>query len=505
HPRWGKANVKALLTFNVDGARFRALRSGDRVAVFDAENRLLISTTSFTSELGPFFAKLLDFKLVLSNRKGAPETPPPAYAFLPFYVDQDAGWAKPLSSFDRLQQYANFKKFLIEFHSGIRPNRYYELIADKKKLEIEKRELEHDHRVVQKAVARLGLEPSFDGIELSYASHEDAIDGFLVRLKVLREIRQARALELSDILDLRTTLNEQASIVQASVNELAMDAEWASDDARDEIPCPTCGTRHQNNFANRFSILRDREECLEFLSNTNRKVRGLSRRVEELQETIRSTDKTVSEIQEILERQHGDVTLKDVIESEGRRAAFDVFASQLRDLQGAIGNKIAAASSINDEIKKLNDPAIKRKVENYYASLMGKYLRSLNFLDPDNDAITKITGKIVETGSEHPRLLLAYILSLSDTIHRFTTSFTAPLVIDSPVQQEQDRTNAPAIVKLVTSKRPNGGQTIIGTISLHGIELTDAKKIVFEEKKSALQAAEYSNVYGRMRTLMQSM
>ena len=505
HPRWRKANVKGLLTFTIDGKKFAALRNGDRVAIFDDEHRTLISTNSFTSELGPFLARLLDFKLVFSNRQGEPETPPPAYAFLPFYVDQDGGWQKPLSSFDRLTQYSNFKRSLIEFHSGIRPNRYYELTADKKKLDIERKELEHDHKVVRKAVERLGLDPSFSGIELSAAAHEDLVEDLLVRLKSLRETRQARMFALAEVLDQRTMLNEQAAIVHATVNELALDAQWASDDGRDEIPCPTCGTFHRNDFANRFAILADREECFEFLSSTQQKIRELSQRVEKTQEAIRSTESTIAEIQDILERRQGDVTLREVIENEGRRAAFEVFSAQIKDLEDAMGQKVAGTSAIDDEIKGLNDAARKKTIEDFYATLMGSYLKALNVLDPDYDAVTKITGRIVETGSEQPRLLLSYILALAGTIHKFTTSFTAPLVIDSPVQQEQDRTNAPAIIEVVTSKRPNRGQTIVGTISLHGNQLEDSDTIVFTDKQSVLQASEYEAVYQRISPLLEIM
>jgi hypothetical protein len=103
---------------------------------------------------------LLNFGLVLPNREGDPETPPPAYAFLPFYIDQDNGWRQPLESFDLRGQYTNVRKHIVEFHSGIRPNEFYELQAQKRKFDIERTDLVRDRATVDKAVQKLGLIPT---------------------------------------------------------------------------------------------------------------------------------------------------------------------------------------------------------------------------------------------------------------------------------------------------------------------------------------------------------
>ncbi len=504
HPKWKGVNVKSLLTFTIDGKRYQALRNKKTVAIFDADSNLLFSTSSFTSELAPLLAHLLNFGLVLPNRNGAPETPPPAYAFLPFYVDQDGGWQNPLTSFANLGQYTRFRPSLVQFHSGIRPNEYYVLTATKKKLEIEKTGFEQDRTIVVKARDKLKLQPEFSGLELSVEEHEKAIDDLLVRLRSLLGSRQARAVELADILDQRASLDQQISMVQASANELAEDAAWAADQG-DEIMCPTCGVVHTNDFRNRFAILADREECFEFLNGAQQKRRQLADKVRNLQAAISESDATIDEMQRILEEKRGELTLEDVIEARGRAAAYGVFEEQIAELDEAIGGKAGQISDAEEEITKLEDPARRELIENYYASLMGSYMRSLNVQEADNDAVMKIAGRIVETGSEQPRLLLAYVLALADTIQKFTTAFTAPLVIDSPVQQEQDMSNAPAIIRQVVSQRPNGGQTIIGTISLYDNEPKDAKVIRFSDNRSVLRASDYDEVYQKMTPLLSVM
>lgn len=505
NPRWQRANVKAMVTFTIDGVRYRILRSQDRIAVFDRRGELLLSTSSITSELGPFVAKLLNFGLILSNRKGEPEIPPPAYAFLPFYVDQDAGWARPFTSFANLGQYANFKRSLVDFHSGILPNEYYELSAEKRKRGIDRDEVVRDRTAVQKAIERLGLEAGFSGLELTEVEHEDSIENLLQRLKSLRLARQERAAHLAEILDQRTLIEEQVRIVKRSADELSKDTAFAAAYEREEIPCPTCGTIHLNNFSNRFAILEDREACFEFLADGQQKIRDLSVRVGTVQVAMREADSTIEEIRGILSEQRGEVTLRDVIETEGRRAAAGLFADQIKELEDKIGQLSIQITDIDKKLADLKDPKRRERIEAFYAGRMVDYLKRLNAVDIDYDAAGKIVGTVVETGSEHPRALLAYVLAFFDTVWEHTSSFAAPMVIDSPVQQEQDATNAPAIIKLILDVLPDGAQAVLGTVSLHGNAVNHGDIIMLTDKSSALSSKEYPVLFNKMRAYIDKM
>ncbi|MGR9346255.1 hypothetical protein ACU8NW_16765 [Rhizobium leguminosarum] len=65
------------------------------------------------------------------------------------------------------------------------------------------------------------------------------------------------------------------------------------------------------------------------------------------------------------------------------------------------------------------------------------------------------------------RAVLAYHLAFMKTVFQFSSALTAPMVIDSPNQQDQDATNVAAMIALILSTRPNSGQTILGTLRLH--------------------------------------
>lgn len=115
----------------------------------------------------------------------------------------------------------------------------------------------------------------------------------------------------------------------------------------------------------------------------------------------------------------------------------------------------------------------------------------------------KINGRNVETGSDQPRAVLAYDLAFLHTVHEFDNSFTAPMVIDSPNQQDQDKVNVAAVVKLIVENIPESGQTILGSVSLHGVSPGNAKVYEFTEKLSVLRASEFETASARMAPLIQ--
>jgi hypothetical protein len=68
------------------------------------------------------------------DKTGKIIVPPPAYFFLPYYVDQDKGWLESWASFANLGQLSNWKRDVTEYHTGIKPNSYYKTSAEVERL-----------------------------------------------------------------------------------------------------------------------------------------------------------------------------------------------------------------------------------------------------------------------------------------------------------------------------------------------------------------------------------
>ena len=61
--------------------------------------------------------------------------PPPAYAFAPYYVDQDKRWTEPWVPFTGMYL-PNSARTLADYHSGLRPNEYYVARAERDKIKL---------------------------------------------------------------------------------------------------------------------------------------------------------------------------------------------------------------------------------------------------------------------------------------------------------------------------------------------------------------------------------
>lgn len=504
HPTWAAVNVKAMVTFTVDDTRYRIVRDHNAIGIFNEGGRMLLVTSQITKELAPYLAHLLDFQLVLTSRQGAPEIPPPAYAFLPFYIDQDSGWTKPLDSFDSLGQYADFRKSLLEFHTGILPNEYYQLEAEKRRLQVDQRALEADRKVIQKAVERFKLEVQFDGLELSIEGHEQAIEQLLGRIQSVRSVRQERARQLAAAQDERMLIEQQLHIVRASIIELEKDATFAGA-LPEEVFCPTCGTNHQNDFANRYGIVQDREACFEFFSQARSRVTGLTSKAVKAEAELRLADRAIAEIQSSIDVKKGDISLFEVIESRGRRIASDMFDGQINDLNSQIGTIFGNIKDITAGLEKLKDKGRRDAIVKFYSEFMLRYLKRLDVTNFSADEVIKIPARIRETGSDLPRAILSYFLAIIQTISKHSSSIFAPIVVDSPNQQDQDDTNVAKMIDLIISERPNQAQVVLGTVSLHGRKVENGKVIDLTEKKSVLRVSEFETVSASLRPYLDQM
>lgn len=126
---WKKANPVYCVKFEIGGTDYFVLRDERYFGVFDADKNLISRHSGITGENGiaNFINPLLGFDIELERQANSQlGLAGPAFYFLPFYVDQDEGWSTTWASFTGLQQFSNYRKNMIEFHLGVRPQSYYD-------------------------------------------------------------------------------------------------------------------------------------------------------------------------------------------------------------------------------------------------------------------------------------------------------------------------------------------------------------------------------------------
>ena len=147
----------------------------------------------------------------------------------------------------------------------------------------------------------------------------------------------------------------------------------------------------------------------------------------------------------------------------------------------------------------------KRKAEivAFYAQKLSAFALQLGVTFGDA-AKKSVSPKINETGSYGPRALLAYHFALLHTIREFTTSCLCPIILDTPLQQDQDDKNAATIIAFALQNRPRDMQLVLGTVSLHGVKY-EGHVINPTVKESLLCESEFELVNAYMRPFINKM
>jgi hypothetical protein len=78
-------------------------------------------------------------------------------------------------------------------------------------------------------------------------------------------------------------------------------------------------------------------------------------------------------------------------------------------------------------------------------------------------------------------------------MRRYSTSVFCPIVVDTPVQQDQDATNAARMISFCLSETPKNSQLILGTVSLHGLKY-DGHVVETDTKNKLLKTALFGEV-----------
>lgn len=111
---------------------------------------------------------------------------------------------------------------------------------------------------------------------------------------------------------------------------------------------------------------------------------------------------------------------------------------------------------------------------------------------------------IRDTGSDLPRAQLAYYYAVLHTVSRYSTACMCPIVLDTPLQQDQDDENAQRMIRFALDRRPSDTQLILGTVKMHGVAY-DGRRIVTLEKNSLLQTSDYDEVRSLVDPLVDQM
>jgi hypothetical protein len=155
-------------------------------------------------------------------------------------------------------------------------------------------------------------------------------------------------------------------------------------------------------------------------------------------------------------------------------------------------------------MKSYSDRKREKSIKEFFAEKLHRFALHLQVPTLPDSFFKSLYANPPETGSDQPRALLAYYYAFAHTVREFSSALTAPLVIDSPVQQDQDPANAERIMQFALSNIPDGMQLILGSVRLHNASYV-GKQIELVEKRRLLRAEEFDTVNQELEPMLNSL
>jgi predicted nucleic acid-binding Zn-ribbon protein len=287
-------------------------------------------------------------------------------------------------------------------------------------------------------------------------------------------------------------------ILQRAVKELDADYAFAENPETPEIVgCPTCGTEIANSIVERFGILDDIDYCYGLIDQRKKKLVDITEQQKVIEEQYGQVASELAPIDELLKRRRENVTFSEFVSAEGIKEVMNSLSDDINGFTTQIEDIRKSLSNLEEDLKV--DSKRKSEINQYYQARMKEFLASLsvNVLAADDYKNFEKQIKINALGSDLPRSLLAQCFAFLHTMAKFNPAVACPLVLDSPLQQEQDADNIEAIFKFIVSRILPGQQLILGTLTEDtapkGV-IPDAKRIHLTDKLHLLQRDQYAVV-----------
>lgn len=494
-------NYMTILSFILEGKKYIAGRLNNSFVLF--ENGKFVKKYNSVSKFGESLSDMFNFdiELVGKDEDGTIVKCPPAFFYLPYYIDQENGWSINSYSFDRMTQFdLPQRKDSYFFHLGVLDSEYVEQNknqkANSKKIAKLSKENEKYKTVIE--TLKMGLDDTqmaFDAtdLEIAITSRKEEINAIL-----------------KDIAKYRKELVEAEDSYQRMLNEKEVLAKYIK--RKDVTPtvktevveCPRCGLFFEQSLSEKLertylleSLNDDYTRITAEIGKLEKKIKKLKEKYEQHQRKLKEYENSLSSEQDLY-----DTYLK---------------AKTTRKLLDDYRKKIQENSETIEELNE-NNKNIKELLKEYHqsrTSANGIYLSNLNkqfgLLDIPSEQVpteSEPGSSIDASGAYGPRCKVAQVLSFLETQKSISdTIITFPVVIDSPNVLEQDKDHLESVIKTLLSWNRTDNQIIVASIEGKEIaeQLPDVKVIQLDnEVNHIMSKEEYTTLVNEIEAVITS-
>lgn len=485
--RWDKDTKLTVVTIDVDGTEYQVVRFIKRFAILKDEELLLLSD-SVTRQLAPKLAEIFSFSVYLAEKGGDKKVvqAPPAFTFMPYYIDQDKGWNELYDSFERMDQFSKPERAKsLYFHLGLYTKARIELQAKKDGLKAEINELlEEEQRLV---ITVNALTEELNNI-IPADNVEELERHLAVPKKKIEELVQEIGRVRNKIQELNTALQQHENQLDIIVQFQQIQIPDKEEKKMRHI-CPQCGYEYDDELYDlvRSNYNQSNAEYLRaqielIVNNIKTELKTQEERYVGLMAKLKKMERVYDESQDAYDAYLRHRGLKNAIRK------YSVELDNNRIKQSEHEDEI---KDINKELKKAPD---KKEIEQTYIDFVKQNLIALNAWTQEYDGKIKLLKALNAQGSLLPKIILSQYNALFQTMVDMNSQVIRfPFVVDSPRDKESSVNSSKEILNMI-AKITSLPQIILATVDydIFGVEDGEkVNKIYFDTQFSVLNKATY--------------
>lgn len=465
--KWETKNKVYILRFTIDDDEFYIYRAADLFKFFDGDKRLIFVSTH-RSELAEQLETYTHFAVQLQSRgtdsdEGELEITPPAYNYLPFFLDQDHYEGSRFDSFKNLAQYVDYKNAVLFYHFGIYNEEYFRLVKEKERRERICNDLENRQNLykamlvdINKKIQVGTFSGTIDVLKKDVERYQKEYQDILSKLNRSK----ARLIELQD------TLSELEDLLE-EMNRLSKTNEKEIEQLRGHI-CPECGSEIKITAplkSKRFNLSDDiiiiKNDLEASIHSTIEDIAKEEESYERLLDLLRDYDERVK---------YNSAEINDIIRYRGLCEIRDGVVSDMHDTLISGVEEKDKLTEIKEKIKTFNEK--KKSVEEVYYTLLVEAKTKFGLNELSSDKFKSIKNTISASGSNKNIVTVVWYLAILTLREKFNpNAIKFPVVFDSPNNVETDDDKKHALIEYIFEKSPVP-QTIISSIGFDSSEFS---------------------------------
>lgn len=506
---WESFDVRALVDFSIGADTYQTGRYGNTMFL-RRPNGQWERFPKITGDYSEAFAKIVGFGALLPNRTEATklETPPPAFYFLPFYVDQQRSWSQAWNSFPHLEQYARWQRTIIQYHTGYLLPGFFSIEEQISQRNIEKKTAETEVKKIETAieVVKAYIPTTSKTVALTSSEFDALATEVNVNISKLQAKQEELLKTIAEIQTERIYLQGQLDLAKLASVDLEKDYIFSVECVAGEtLLCPLCGTIHDNSSPNRASILADKDEAVSQVRFLTEKITRLDKKLAQSQEHL---EKIRAEIEAINNKYKASEPPEEG-EAEPKNEAFsflDSLASRAvqKHVQRSMETKTAlirnikrANKALKAEQKKLLTKEEREDMDAAFRDSLVKYVEELKAQGVNLSPVESPLDykKLYGSGgaAESTRGILAYYMAILRQVYSAKNEIFSAIIVDTPNQQEQADFNYEKILQFLMTTIPSDAQLILCALNRKEIDAYKKAAHVIElDEEKILKTSKYN-------------